>query len=111
MFGFGDPGFGFEQGFGRDVDDETGAVGVRVDHFEEEVGPSGGNVASVTGEWGTGVESGGELFAGFDVHPAVDPHHPLFPSEIQGSHLPYQVALVGQFAPGDLIEPIVELLA
>ena len=111
MFGFCESWFVFEEGFGGDMDDEAGSVSVRFDHFEEEVGPSGGNIAGVTREGGTGFESGGELFAGFDVHPSVDPHHPLFPSQIQGSHLPNQVALFGQFVPGYLIEPVVELLA
>ena len=58
-FGFGDAGFGVEEGFGGDMDDETGPVGVRFDHFEEEVGSSGGNIAGVTGKGRTGVESGG----------------------------------------------------
>lgn len=88
----GDTGLTFEQGLGRDMDDETGPPGAAFDHLHEEVGPSGCVGSCVIRARGTWVESGCKSFPGFNVDPAVDPHHVVITPEIQCSGLPDQLA-------------------
>ena len=82
MFSFGDSGFGFEESFGGDMDDETGPVARPVEDVDQHVGSSGRDRSVVTGVGRAGFESGSHLLTGFDVDPTIDPHHLPVPAKV-----------------------------
>ena len=108
MFGFCDAGLVFDQGFGGDMDDETGSVACSVDDVDEEGGTPGRSGSVIAGGGRPGIESGSHLLPGFDVDPAVDPHHLPFPSETQRLEVPDQLAFIGQVVSGHPVQPVID---
>jgi hypothetical protein len=88
MFGFCDAWFVFEEGFGGDMDYEAGPVACTVDYVDEDGGAPGRSGSVIARSGRSGIESGSHLLSGFDVDPAVDPHHLPLPAETQRLEIP-----------------------
>jgi hypothetical protein len=92
------------------MDDETGPITGSVQDVDQDVGASCWSRPVITGCRGSGFESRSHLLSGFDVDPAVDPHHVVITPEIQCSGLPDQLASGGEVVTVHLIQPLVEAL-
>ena len=108
MFGFCDAGFVFDQGVGGDMDDETGSVACSVDDVDEDGGAPGRSGPVIARYGRSGIESGSHLLPGFDVDPAVDPHHLPLAAETERLEVPDQLAFIGQVFSGHPIQPVID---